>query len=162
MVALRAGDTTEATMLAAKAEALRPRVTGIMDGKAFDDFRDADDLIAGYFEVLTTTGKYFWIPTEQIESISLEKPKRARDLYWRRASMSVRGGPDGVVYLPVIYGDDDPASTDTLRLGQATDWTEITRGLVRGVGQRMFLVGQDLASIMDITEITFDAPEGGV
>ena len=66
-IALRAGDTAEAGALAAKAETLRPRVTGSIDGKAFDDFRDADDLQAGYFEVLTTTGKYFWIPTERIE-----------------------------------------------------------------------------------------------
>ncbi len=50
-IALRAGDAAEAGALAAKAEALRPRVTGSVDGKAFDDFRDADDLQAGYFEV---------------------------------------------------------------------------------------------------------------
>ena len=79
-------------------------------------------------------------------SINFDKPKRARDLYWRRVNMSVRGGPDGVVYLPAIYGDDDPALSDALRLGQATDWIEVSEGLVRGVGQRMFLVGQDLIS----------------
>jgi type VI secretion system protein ImpE len=157
-VALRAGDATEAAALAAKAESLRPRVAGSIDGKAFDDFRDADDLQAGYFEVLTTTGKYFWIPTEQVESINFDKPKRARDLYWRRVNMSVRSGPDGVVYLPALYGDDDPNLTDALRLGQATDWIELSETLVRGAGQRMFLVGDDTISAMDMTEITFDPP----
>jgi type VI secretion system protein ImpE len=160
-IALRAGDAAEAAALAAQAEALRPAVSGMLDGVAFDDFRDADDLHAGYFEVLTTTGKYFWIPTERVESISLEKPKRARDLYWRRVTMSVRGGPDGVVYLPVIYGNDDAGTVDDLKLGRATDWVEGSGGLVRGVGQRMFLAGQEPASIMDISEITFDAPAGG-
>jgi type VI secretion system protein ImpE len=159
-VALRAGDMADMAVLAAKAEALRPRVTGTADGTVFDDFRDADDLSAGYFEVLTTTGKYFWIPTERVETIQFEKPKRARDLYWRRVTMSVRGGPDGIVYLPAIYGDDDPARTDDLRLGRATDWIEIAGGSVRGVGQRMFLAGQDLASVMDLTEIAFDPPSG--
>ena len=106
-------------------------MTGSIDGKAFDDFRDADDLQAGYFEVLTTTGKYFWIPTERIELINFDKPKRARDLYWRRVNMSVRSGPDGVVYLPALYGDDDPGLSDELRLGQATDWIEF-----RGAGPR--------------------------
>ncbi len=157
-IALRAGDAAEAGALAAKAEALRPRVTGSIDGKAFDDFRDADDLQAGYFEVLTTTGKYFWIPTERIELISFDKPKRARDLYWRRVNMSVRSGPDGVVYLPALYGDDDPGLADALRLGQATDWIEVSQALVRGAGQRMFLVGDDTISAMDMTEITFDPP----
>ena len=156
-VAQRAGDAAETAALAAQAEALRPRVTGKVNGTAFDDFRDADDLNAGYFEVLTTTGKYFWIPTERIESISFDKPKRARDLYWRRVNMSVRGGPDGVVYLPAIYGGDDPAISDELRLGRATDWIETADGPVRGIGQRMFLAGQDLVSVMDITEVEFDA-----
>jgi type VI secretion system protein ImpE len=160
-VALQAGDPAEAAALAAKAEALRPPVSGTVDGKAFDDFRDADDLHAGSFEVLTTTGKYFWIPTERVESISFEKPKRARDLYWRRVNMSVRGGPDGVVYVPAIYGDDEAGIADDLKLGRATDWVEGSDGLVRGVGQRMFLAGQDLVSTMDISEITFDAPAGG-
>jgi type VI secretion system protein ImpE len=159
-IALRAGDTAEAGALAAKAETLRPRVTGSIDGKAFDDFRDADDLQAGYFEVLTTTGKYFWIPTERIESINFDKPKRARDLYWRRVNMSVRSGPDGVVYMPALYGDDDPGLADALRLGQATDWIEVSEALVRGAGQRMFLVGDDTISAMDMTEITFDPPTG--
>ncbi len=159
-IALRAGDAAEAAALAQKAEALRPRVTGSIDGKAFDDFRDADDLQAGYFEVLTTTGKYFWIPTERIESINFDKPKRARDLYWRRVNMSVRSGPDGVVYLPALYGDDDPGLSDELRLGQATDWIEVSQALVRGAGQRMFLVGDDTVSAMDMTEITFDPSPG--
>jgi type VI secretion system protein ImpE len=159
-IAIRTGDPAEASVLAAQAEASRTRVTGTVDGVAFDDFRDADDLHAGYFEVLTTTGKYFWIPTERVETIQFEKPKRARDLYWRRAAMSVRNGPDGVVYLPAIYGDDNPQTRDELRLGRATDWTE-DAGPVRGLGQRMFLAGQDLVSIMDVTELVFDAPAAG-
>jgi type VI secretion system protein ImpE len=157
-IALRAGDAAEAAAWAQKAETLRPRVTGSIDGKAFDDFRDADDLQAGYFEVLTTTGKYFWIPTERIESITFDKPKRARDLYWRRVNMSVRSGPDGVVYLPALYSDDDPGLSDELRLGQATAWIEVSQALVRGAGQRMFLVGDDTISAMDMTDITFDTP----
>ncbi len=154
-IALRTGDPAEATVLTAQAEALRPRVTGTVDGTAFDDFRDADDLHAGYFEVLTTTGKYFWIPAERVETIQFEKPKRPRDLYWRRATMSVRGGPDGVVYLPAIYGDE--GTSDELRLGRATDWIE-DNGPVRGVGQRMFLAGEGVVSIMDVTELVFDTP----
>jgi type VI secretion system protein ImpE len=156
-IAIRTGEPAEAAVLTAQAEAIRPRVTGTVDGVAFDDFRDADDLHAGYFEVLTTTGKYFWIPTERVETIQFEKPKRARDLYWRRAAVSVRNGPDGVVYLPAIYGDDNPETSDELRLGRATDWTGDNAGPVRGVGQRMFLAGQDLVSIMDVTELVFDA-----
>jgi type VI secretion system protein ImpE len=160
-VALRSGDAAEAAALVARAESLRPRVTGKVNGTAFDDFRDGDDLHAGFFEVLTTTGKYFWIPTERVESVSFDKPKRARDLFWRRATMSVRQGPDGVVYLPAIYGSDDPGLGDEFLLGRATDWIERPNEPVSGVGQRMFLAGDELLSLTDITELSFDAPADG-
>jgi type VI secretion system protein ImpE len=157
-VAQQAGDAAETAALLAEAEALRPPVSGTADAMPFDDFRDADDFNAGYLEVLTTTGKYFWIPTERIDSIQFDKPRRARDLFWRRVTMSVRGGPDGVVYLPAIYSGDNPDITDELRLGRATDWIEAPEGTVRGVGQRMFLAGQELIPVMNLTEITFDPP----
>ncbi len=154
LVALRAGDMAEAARLAAETEAARPRVSGTSAGTAFDDFRDADDLAAGSFEVLSTTGKFFWIPTERVESVVFHPPKRARDLMWRRATMSVRGGPDGDVYLPAIYGSEDAALADALKLGRETDWIE-DGGPVRGVGQRLFLVGEDAVGIMDLATLEF-------
>ena len=97
LVALRANDPAEAAKNAAAAEAARPRTPGFHNDKPFDDLRDADDLLAGNFEVLTTTGKYFWIPTERVTSAEFHPPKRPRDLIWRRVSMSVSEGPDGDV-----------------------------------------------------------------
>jgi type VI secretion system protein ImpE len=159
-VALRAGDPAGAAARAAEAESLRPRTPGTAGDAPFDDFRDADDLCAGFFEVLTTTGKYFWIPTERVATVEFHSPKRPRDLFWRRASMSVRGGPEGDVYIPAIYGNDDPALGDELRLGRATDWLETGEGPVRGVGQRVFLVGEDATSIMDMTTLEFGVAAG--
>jgi len=160
-VALRAGDPAGAAAGAAEAESLRPRTPGTAGDAPFDDFRDADDLCAGFFEVLTTTGKYFWIPTERVATVEFHPPKRPRDLFWRRASMAVRGGPDGDVYIPATYGNDDPALGDELRLGRATDWLEAGDGPVRGVGQRVFLVGEDATSIMDMTTLDFGVAAGG-
>ncbi len=154
-VAVRAGDLPTAARHAAEAEALRPRVAGRNNGAAFPDFRDACDLHAGFFEVLTTTGKYYWIPTERVATATFHKPERARDLAWRRVTMSVHQGPDGVVYVPAIYGSDAPDLTDALRLGRETDWPD-QDGLVRGVGQRVFLAGDDALTIMDLGEMEFD------
>ncbi|HVZ09633.1 type VI secretion system accessory protein TagJ [Rhodopila sp.] len=159
-VALRAGDAATAAAMAGRAEELRPRIDGRAGTRRFDDFRDASDLNSGFFEVLTTTGKYFWIPAERVMSVEFHKPLRARDLFWRRASMSVRQGPDGDVYLPVIYETTDPASPDTLRLGRATEWVERGAGLVLGAGQASFLAGDDLVSIMDLTTLDFGAGAG--
>ncbi len=155
LVALRAGDVAAAGQRANEAELLRPRAAGRAGETAFDDFRDIDDLCAGFFEVLTTTGKYYWIPTERVASVEFEPPRRPRDLVWRRASMSVREGPDGVVYLPAIYGNDDPDLADDYRLGRATDWRQDDDGPVRGIGQRVFLVGEEDCGIMDLGALTF-------
>jgi type VI secretion system protein ImpE len=161
LVAQRTGDEAEAARCAAEAEELRPRAAGVMGEPgaevAFDDFRDVDDFCAGYFEVLTTTGKYFWIPTERVASVEFHKPQRARDLAWRRATMSVSNGPDGEVYVPAIYDTQDAAIDDQLRLGRATDWRGPEAGPMLGVGQRLFLVGEEDRGVMELTTLRFGA-----
>jgi type VI secretion system protein ImpE len=69
--------------------------------------------------------------------------------------MSVREGPDGVVYIPTTYGNDAPDIAEPLRLGRQTDWQE-QDGLVRGIGQRVFLVGDEPATIMEIGTLEID------
>jgi type VI secretion system protein ImpE len=155
LVALRAGDTAEAARQAAAAEVARPPTRGRAGESRFDDFRDADDLISGSFEVLTTTGKYFWVPIERVASLAFHAPKRPRDLYLRRASMDVTAGPDGEVYLPVLYAGGSADIAAEHRLGRATDWQEIAPGLVRGIGQRLFLVGDEAIGIMELAELRF-------
>lgn len=158
-VALRAGDNAEAARCVGEAERQRPRVAGTLGDAAFDDWRDIDDLCAGVFEILTTTGKYYWIPTERVENVEFVAPQRPRDLAWRRANVSVFEGPDGIVYLPAIYASDDPDLADTLRLGRATEWRELASGagdgLVRGVGLRSFLAGDEAHDIMGLTTLSF-------
>ena len=158
-VALRAGDAAEAERQAALAEELRPRASGARsqgaDETRFSDFRDMDDLYAGFFEILTTTGKYFWIPTESVVSLEFHPPRRPRDLAWRRATISVKDGPDGEVYLPAIYACAEPDLADDLRLGKATDWSQRNDGLVRGVGQRMFLVDDEALPLLSLQNLRF-------
>lgn len=155
LVALRGGDAAEAERLAREAEAARPPSAGTLDGAAFDDFRDADDLCAGFLEVLTTTGKYFWVPTERIVEAEFHPPQRPRDLFWRRVTMSVREGPDGDVFIPALYLSAGPAQPDPIRLGRATEWTGGEGTPVRGLGQRMFLVGEEGRTAMELTRLAF-------
>ena len=153
LVAWRAGEAGLAQEQVEKAETLRPRAPGILDDVAFDDFRDADDFHPSHIEVLTTTGKYFWVPVGKIENMQFHPVNRARDLAWRRCSMSVKEGPDGDVYVPAIYfaeGDSD----DAHRLGRVSSWSD-EAGPVRGRGQRMFLVGEQDAGIMELHTVTF-------
>ncbi len=155
LVALRAGDKAEALAKLNQAEELRPPAAGSHDGTAFDDFRDLDDVTGGFFEVFTSTGKYFWIPTEKVELVEFRKPERARDLLWRPAHMVVRGGPDGEVYLPAVYAGLPDDAADGLKLGRVTEWSDDADAPVRGFGQRCFLVGEECVPMLQLGTLEF-------
>jgi type VI secretion system protein ImpE len=155
LAALRAGAGDEATGLLAEAEALRPSVPGLCDGQPFDDLRDADDITAGVIEVLTVTGHYHWIPLTDVVEIAFQPPQRPRDLLWRRARLSVRSGPDGEIFIPVLYPTIPADADDGVRLGHITRWTEPACGPVRGIGQRLFLAGERDLAITDIGTLRF-------
>ena len=155
LVALREGDAAQAAILAAESERARPAIAGTSGDRSFSGFRDLDDLTAGVFEVLTCTGKYYWIPIERVQSIEFQPPKRPRDLLWRRADMTVEDGPSGEVYLPAIYFPFDEEQDDQLRLGRGTEWLEGPQQPTRGRGQRMLLVGDDATGIMELTSLEF-------
>jgi type VI secretion system protein ImpE len=152
---LRDGKPGEAAKLLAAAEEQRPKVSGTCDGQAFADLRDLDDLVAPVFEVLTSTGKYYWVPIDHVELVEFHAPERPRDLIWRPAHMIVRGGPDGEVYLPALYAGTHAAAEDSLRLGRSTDWTGGSGQPVRGLGLRTYLVGEAAMTIMEMKELTF-------
>jgi type VI secretion system protein ImpE len=157
-IALREKDQAEALRLLTEAEESRPEMRGECDGKPFDDLRDLDDLTAGVFEVVTSTGKFYWIPVEKVETIEFKAPQRTRDLIWRQASMSVRGGPEGEVYLPVCYAHVADGADDAAKLGRSTDWIGGDGAPVLGRGLRTFLVGEQDRTILEIGTLRFPEP----
>jgi type VI secretion system protein ImpE len=157
-VLLRDEKTAEAVQCLARAEDIRPRATGTCDGKPFDDFRDADDLTAPLLEVLTSNGKYYWVPIERVELLELRPPERVRDLLWRRAHMVVRNGPDGEVYLPTLYAGSHAELDDQLRLGRLTSWRGGDGAPTRGLGLRTFLVGDEGRTILDLKDVAVHGP----
>ena len=154
---LRDQKSAEAAALLTQAHEQRPKIAGSCDGKPFEDFCDLDDLTSSFFEVLTRTGAYFWIPIARVESIEFGPRARLRDLLWRQARFVVRGGPDSEVFLPVLYAGSPASTNDQIRLGRATDWQGGENAPVCGVGQRVFLVGDEDRPILDLKTITFDS-----
>lgn len=158
-ILLRQGQAEAASEKLARAEELRPRVRGTRGGALFEDFRDLDDLVGGHFEVLTSTGKYYWIPIARVESYEPRPPENALDLNWLPVEMDVRGGPEGLVYLPTVYTGATPVEEDEFLLGRATDWKELPGGAVLGRGQRCFLVGEEDVNALALGSVMFEVAE---
>lgn len=157
-VELRAGNGQAALALLEQAEEARVPVSGTCNGQPFDDWRDLNDLTASVLEVLTSTGKYFWVPFDQIEQIEFRAPQRARDLLWRPVLLSVRGGPDGEVYLPVLYSGTAQESDDQARLGRITDWRGGDDAPNSGIGQRLFQFGEQVVPILELKQLEINPP----
>ena len=81
---IREGREDEAEGLAGPGGRVTAPDPGTARGIAFDDFRDADDLLAPVLEVFTATG-YFWVPWEQISSWK-SRAQTLRDLLWSPAN----------------------------------------------------------------------------
>jgi type VI secretion system protein ImpE len=157
-VLARAGAADDAMAEANAAEEARPKVSGeaeLADGTtiAFEDFRDADDLLAPMVEVLTTGGEHILVPVERIAVLGFEAPRRPRDLAWRRTTIELKDGTEGVVYMPAIYATS-AGEPDPVKLGRVTEWTG-GPGPVRGRGQRLFLIGEEAVALTDLAAIRF-------
>jgi type VI secretion system protein ImpE len=153
-ILLREGDASAAQALLQSAEEERRPAHVRVNGQKVDDWRDCDDLIGDVLEVLSSTGKYFWVPYENVVQLELHAPERPRDLLWRRASFVVRDGPEGEVFLPAVY-PAPPGVTIAAdaRLGRSTDWVGGDDAPVRGVGQRTFIVGSEPLTAMQLETV---------
>jgi type VI secretion system protein ImpE len=156
-IAIRDGDLAGAAELLAQHEEQRAKPRGRCDGAAFEDVRDADDLTAGVLEVLSSTGKFFWIPFDALAEIELDKPTRPIDLLWRAASISMRGGSDGRVHVCTTYASHGARPDDAARMARSTDWIGNDGEPVRGVGAKTLLVGEEPKTLLEIRRLEFEA-----
>ncbi len=98
-----------------------------------------------------------WLPFEHIESITVEAPKKLRDLLWApaivRPAPSFKGLELGEALIPAIapltWRQADPA----VRLGRATEWIELKDGGQAPVGQKMLLVDDEEFPILELREL---------
>lgn len=146
--------------LMAKIEELRTPVSGVAnEDLRFGDIRDTDDFCGDQLEVLTSTGKYYWIPFQQIREIEFKKPEGLRDLLWLQVSISVNEGPEGDVFIPTSYLETAARGTPGQRVGLETDWEETCGGVSCGMGRRTFWLDETDLSILELQAIKFDVDE---
>ncbi len=160
LVADRLNQAEDAAKLIADAEVDRPNFSGRINGKEFKGFRDLDDRVAGVIEVITSSGKYYWVPMNTIESMEMQKPSVPFDLLWRRTQIDVKGGPQGEVFIPTRYVPPIDETDDAINLGRATDWSEPEAPIIAGRGQRCFAVDDDEVTILEISSLEFDIAAG--
>jgi type VI secretion system protein ImpE len=144
----------EAVALLDESQRSQPLLKGSLAGQPFAEWRDGDDLLAPFLEVIVHD-KYVWLPFEQIKDLHVTPPKRLRDLLWVPATLEAHSGPVGEVFLPVLYPDSHRHADERVKLGRMTDWHDMGEGVTLGAGQHLFFVdGQD-RGILEVRDIEF-------
>jgi len=112
-------------------------VPGEIDGAAFDWIADADSRLGPVCELILN-GKYYWVPFERIERLSLEVPEDLRDVVWLPAHIRFANGGESVALVPSRYPHSENDLDSAIQLGRKTLWDEVAPGSFHSRGQRMF------------------------
>jgi len=148
---LRRSELAEAKALLNQSQSEVPSLKCRINGTEFPSFRDSDDRTASILEVFAQD-VYAWVPFEQIVKLTINAPKHLRDLLWVPASMEVVDRPPVDVFLPVLYVDSEQDDNDQIRLGRMTDWLALGPGIAAGIGQKVFVAGEEDKAILEIRE----------
>jgi type VI secretion system protein ImpE len=155
LAAWKGGDVAAARALLDKAEEARPAISGTWNGQKFLDIRDYNDLTAPVLELIVKD-KYVWLPLDQVRKVSIEPPKKLRDLLWIPARVEARDGTIGEVFLFALYAGSHRHADEQVRLGRRTEWTDTGQELYVGAGQRLFLVDDVDRPVLEARSLEFD------
>lgn len=137
-------------------------VGGTLNGRPFESIEDADPRVGARLE-LFAAGNYMWIPFEHVSSLTMEAPKRLRDLLWAEARLAT--GPDcqlfdlGEILIPVLSPRSCRHSDEQVRLGRMTVW-EQEEGPVP-YGQKILLVDGEEVPLLEVRTLTIGPPASG-
>ena len=152
---LRDGNLPNAAELVATALESESQVSGDSDGRPFEGMTDLDDLLGPTIEIYTATGKYYWLSVEQVISIDFSPIEHLSDMLWRAAQIETVGEVSGRIHIPALYHNSYESDDDRIRIGQATDWIQRHESLTSGIGQREWLLGDDVATITSLKSVSF-------
>jgi type VI secretion system protein ImpE len=136
-----------------------PPVTGTLNGRPFTHLEDADPRIGARLE-LFVAGQYTWLPLAHLSSLTMQPPRRLRDLLW--APVVVVPSPAmqqlelGEVLMPALTSGAWRHGDDKVRLGRITEIEDLPDGRLAPIGQKLWLVDGDEVPILDLRELTID------
>lgn len=151
---LRYDRKAEATQCVADEEL--PVLSGTFNGKPFASFADGDDLLAPFLEVHSAEG-YYWVPLAAVRKVTAKPPQFPRDLMWLPALLELDHA-EGEVFLPALYAFSHESANDQIKLGKDTEWVGADGELVRGMGQKTFLMDEAAVGLLDLRELVINPP----
>ena len=134
-------------------------VRGTLNGKPFTDLRDGDPRLGPRLEIIVG-GRYTWMPLEHLATLSMEPPKRLRDLFWAPVQIETTDALDGYAgeaLLPVMTPLAWQHPDDTVRLGRRNEWTDLESGEEAPVGQKLLLVDDEEFPLLEVRELLVNA-----
>ena len=138
------------------------QLSGVLNGKRFSSFRDADPDIGARLEVYAA-GAYLWIPFRHIATLTMGPPKHLRDTIWPSAMVqtgpSFKGTELGQVIVPAIYPFSWKDSDEAVWLGRETVWGADQEGREYPAGQKLFIVDGEEFPLLEVRTLEFKAAE---
>lgn len=138
---LAAGRTDEVLELLDDADERVAWVEGFVDGREFDGWRDADDLLGPVLEFFAD-GRYLWLPVEQVRKLRWDEADSLRDTLFVPATVRLSDGRAVEGFVPGLYAGTAEHPEEGIRTGAGVDWVEVN-GVIRGVGARTYLFGEE-------------------
>lgn len=133
------------------ADELAPCVEGHVDGRPFEGWRDADDLLGPMLEVFRGD-RFAWVGTEQVRKLRLEVGHELRDILYRPATLWLVDGSEHEVFIPGLYVRTADHPEDGIRSGAGIDWVD-RDGIMRGLGSRTFLFGEEELTMDEFRQV---------
>jgi type VI secretion system protein ImpE len=153
-----AGRAEDAADLRARAFEAAPAVSGTLNGEAFEWVADADMRLGPVLEVIVN-GRYFWLPFNQIGTITAEAPEDLRDCVWTAVNMTLRNGGDVVALIPTRYAGTADRGSPAEKLSRATNWQDIGAETFVGLGQRLLATDAGDTALMDLRSLVITQPD---
>ncbi|GAB3528880.1 type VI secretion system accessory protein TagJ [Photobacterium alginatilyticum] len=150
-LALNENDDIQVIESARQLEVNRNDVVMVINEIERERLRDLDDTLADYLEVFGTNGQYYLVPFDALISLELQPVTSLIEQVWRKVEIDIEGGLSGEAFVPMTYIG---SNTGAQKLGRETDWLAVNdTGVCVGVGQKMFLFGDDALSFSQINQL---------
>ncbi|WP_323005179.1 type VI secretion system accessory protein TagJ [Pseudorhodobacter sp.] len=153
-----AGRIADAAALRARAFEAAPAVAGTLNDAPFEWVADADMRLGPVLEVVVN-GRYFWLPFNQIGSITAEAPADLRDCVWTPVKLTLRNGGDIVALIPTRYAGTADHGSAAEKLARETNWIDIGADTFLGRGQRLLATDAGDTALMDLRSLILTQPD---